>query len=120
MGVSRRLRTKLGNTRTSDVSIKSRSWPPRGSHHAPDKRPTTRAPERPTTGRRYSADVAEETSRDDLTAAIGARRELGKEYEDAVVDSFVARLAPGSQSPRCLWRLPAPKDCSCPGPESRP
>jgi hypothetical protein len=24
--------------------------------------------------RRYSADVAEETSRDDLTAAIGARR----------------------------------------------
>jgi hypothetical protein len=36
--------------------------------------------------------VAEETSRDDPTAAIGARRELGKEYEDAVVESLVARL----------------------------
>ena len=109
--------------------------------------------------------MSEETSRDDLAAAIGARRELGKEYEDAVVDSFVARLdqriaervdeqlaerlgskptakapasAPakegaahsfilgmaslfaGSQSPRCLQRLPAPKDCSCRGPESPP
>jgi hypothetical protein len=31
-------------------------------------------------------------ARDDLTAAIGARHELGKDYEDAVVDSFVARL----------------------------
>jgi hypothetical protein len=31
-------------------------------------------------------------AREDLTAAIGARRELGKDYEDAVVDSFVARL----------------------------
>ena len=36
--------------------------------------------------------MAEETSRDDLTSAIGARRELGNEYEDSVVDSFVARL----------------------------
>ena len=34
----------------------------------------------------------DEPARDDLTAAIGARRELGKDYEDAVVDSFVARL----------------------------
>jgi hypothetical protein len=31
-------------------------------------------------------------ARDELSAAIGARRELGKDYEDAVVDSFVARL----------------------------
>jgi hypothetical protein len=31
-------------------------------------------------------------AREDLSAAIGARRELGKDYEDAVVDSFVARL----------------------------
>jgi len=29
-------------------------------------------------------------SRDDLAAAVGARRELGPEYEDAVIDSFVA------------------------------
>jgi hypothetical protein len=34
---SRPRRTKFGNARTSDVSIKSWSWPPRGSHHAPDK-----------------------------------------------------------------------------------
>jgi hypothetical protein len=34
----------------------------------------------------------DQPARDDLTAAIGARRELGKDYEDAVVDSFVARL----------------------------
>ena len=31
-------------------------------------------------------------TRDDLVAAIGARRELGPEYEDAVLDSFLARL----------------------------
>jgi hypothetical protein len=38
-------------------------------------------------------DVAEESpTRDDVAAAIGARRELGAEYEDAVIDSFVARL----------------------------
>jgi hypothetical protein len=36
--------------------------------------------------------VAEESSRDDVAAAIGARRELGPDYEDAVIDSFVARL----------------------------
>ena len=43
--------------------------------------------------RRYPGGVSDDQpARDDLTAAIGARRELGKEYEDAVVDSFVARL----------------------------
>jgi len=43
--------------------------------------------------RHYSGGVADDQpARDDLTAAIGARRELGKDYEDAVVDSFVARL----------------------------
>jgi hypothetical protein len=31
-------------------------------------------------------------TRDDLTAAVGARRELGPEYEDAVLDSFLAKL----------------------------
>jgi hypothetical protein len=31
-------------------------------------------------------------TRDELEAALGARRELGKDYEDAVLDSFVARL----------------------------
>jgi hypothetical protein len=31
-------------------------------------------------------------TRDDLTAAVGARRELGPDYEDAVLDSFLARL----------------------------
>jgi hypothetical protein len=36
--------------------------------------------------------MAEESSRDDVAAAIGARRELGPDYEDAVIDSFVARL----------------------------
>jgi RNA 3'-terminal phosphate cyclase len=41
----------------------------------------------------YPCGVTEELpAREDLAAAIGARRELGKEYEDAVVDSFVARL----------------------------
>jgi VIT1/CCC1 family predicted Fe2+/Mn2+ transporter len=30
--------------------------------------------------------------RDDLTAAVGARRELGPDYEDAVLDGFLARL----------------------------
>jgi hypothetical protein len=34
----------------------------------------------------------DQPARDDLTAAIGARRELGKDYEDAVVDSFIARM----------------------------
>ncbi|MBD0293077.1 MAG: hypothetical protein ICV70_05840 [Jiangellaceae bacterium] len=32
----------------------------------------------------------ERPSRDDVAAAIGARRELGPEYQDAVVDSFLA------------------------------
>jgi hypothetical protein len=38
--------------------------------------------------------VPEDTgpTRDDLTAAVGARRELGPDYEDAVLDSFLARL----------------------------
>jgi hypothetical protein len=31
-------------------------------------------------------------TRDDLTAAVGARRELGPDYEDAVLDGFLARL----------------------------
>jgi hypothetical protein len=31
-------------------------------------------------------------TRDELRAALGARRDLGAEYEDAVLDSFVARL----------------------------
>ncbi|RJK98076.1 hypothetical protein [Vallicoccus soli] len=31
-------------------------------------------------------------TRDELRAALGARRDLGPEYEDAVLDSFVARL----------------------------
>jgi NAD(P)-dependent dehydrogenase (short-subunit alcohol dehydrogenase family) len=41
----------------------------------------------------YPGDVTDDLpARDDLSAAIGARRELGADYEDAVVDSFVARL----------------------------
>jgi hypothetical protein len=38
--------------------------------------------------------VPEDTgsTRDDLTAAVGARRELGPDYEDAVLDGFLARL----------------------------
>jgi VIT1/CCC1 family predicted Fe2+/Mn2+ transporter len=38
--------------------------------------------------------VPEDTgsTRDDLTAAVGARRELGPDYEDAVLDNFLARL----------------------------
>lgn len=32
------------------------------------------------------------STRDDLTAAVGARRELGPDYEDAVLDGFLARL----------------------------
>jgi hypothetical protein len=38
--------------------------------------------------------VPEETgpTRADLTAAVAARRELGPDYEDAVLDSFLARL----------------------------
>jgi 16S rRNA C1402 (ribose-2'-O) methylase RsmI len=31
-------------------------------------------------------------TRADLTAAVAARRELGPDYEDAVLDSFLARL----------------------------
>jgi hypothetical protein len=30
--------------------------------------------------------------RDDLAAAVAARRDLGPDYEDAVLDSFLARL----------------------------
>jgi hypothetical protein len=30
--------------------------------------------------------------RADLSAAVGARRELGPDYEDAVLDSFLARI----------------------------
>jgi hypothetical protein len=96
VGVSRRLRTKFGNARTSDVSIKSWSWPPRGSHHAPDKTDHESARQDCDHSDRlahYPGGVTEEPpAREDLAAAIGARRELGKEYEDAVVDSFVARL----------------------------
>jgi VIT1/CCC1 family predicted Fe2+/Mn2+ transporter len=45
-------------------------------------------------GRLYPGEVPEDTgsTRDDLTAAVGARRELGPDYEDAVLDSFLARL----------------------------
>jgi hypothetical protein len=33
-----------------------------------------------------------ESSRDDLQAAVAARRELGRDYEDAVLDSFLDRI----------------------------
>lgn len=33
-----------------------------------------------------------EPRREDLQAALGARRELGPEYEDAVIDSFLERV----------------------------
>lgn len=33
-----------------------------------------------------------EPRREDLQAALGARRELGPEYEDAVLDSFLERV----------------------------
>jgi hypothetical protein len=33
-----------------------------------------------------------ESPREDLQAAVAARRELGREYEDAVLDSFLDRL----------------------------
>ncbi len=36
--------------------------------------------------------AAPEVSRDDLTAAVEARRELGPEAERALVDSFLARV----------------------------
>jgi hypothetical protein len=85
VGVSRRLRTKFGNARTSDVSIKSWSWPPRGSHHALDKTDHESARQDGDHSDRlahYPGGVTEEPpAREDLAAAIGARRELGKEYE---------------------------------------
>src|SRR5215218_2364691 len=42
----------------------------------------------------HPGEVPEDTgpTRDDLTAAVGARRELGPDYEDAVLDGFLARL----------------------------
>jgi hypothetical protein len=45
-------------------------------------------------GRLYPGEVPEDARpmRDDLTAAVGARRELGPDYEDAVLDGFLARL----------------------------
>ena len=45
-------------------------------------------------GRLYPGEMPDDTgpTRDDLTAAVGARRELGPDYEDAVLDSFLARL----------------------------
>jgi hypothetical protein len=44
--------------------------------------------------RLYPGEVPADTgpTRDDLTAAVGARRELGPDYEDAVLDGFLARL----------------------------
>ena len=44
--------------------------------------------------RLYPGDVPDDAqpTRDDLTAAVGARRELGPDYEDAVLESFLARL----------------------------
>ena len=44
--------------------------------------------------RLYPGEVPEDSgpTRDDLTAAVGARRELGSDYEDAVLDAFLARL----------------------------
>jgi hypothetical protein len=44
--------------------------------------------------RLYPGGVPEDTglTRADLTAAVAARRELGPDYEDAVLDSFLARL----------------------------
>jgi hypothetical protein len=48
----------------------------------------------PRPGRLYPGEVPADTgpTRDDLTAAVGARRELGPDYEDAVLDGFLARL----------------------------
>ncbi len=48
----------------------------------------------PRPGRLYPGEVPDNTGpmRDDLTAAVGARRELGPDYEDAVLDGFMARL----------------------------
>lgn len=48
----------------------------------------------PRPGRLYPGEVPDDTGpmRDDLTAAVGARRELGPDYEDAVLDGFIARL----------------------------
>ena len=48
----------------------------------------------PRPGRLYPGEVPDDTgpTRDDLTAAVGARRELGPDYEDAVLDGFLARL----------------------------
>jgi hypothetical protein len=45
-------------------------------------------------GRLYPGEVPDDTgpTRDDLTAAVGARRELGPDYEDAVLDGFLDRL----------------------------
>lgn len=42
----------------------------------------------------YPGRVPEDTglTRADLTAAVAARRELGPDYEDAVLDSFLTRL----------------------------
>jgi hypothetical protein len=44
--------------------------------------------------RLYAGEVPEDTgpARADLAAAVAARRELGPDYEDAVLDSFLARL----------------------------
>jgi hypothetical protein len=44
--------------------------------------------------RPYPGEVPEDTgpARADLAAAVAARRELGPDYEDAVLDSFLARL----------------------------
>jgi hypothetical protein len=48
----------------------------------------------PRPGRLYPGEVPDDTgpTRDDLAAAVGARRELGPDYEDAVLDGFLARL----------------------------
>jgi hypothetical protein len=43
-------------------------------------------------GPRLTGMAEPESSRDDLQAAVAARRELGRDYEDAVLDSFLDRI----------------------------
>jgi hypothetical protein len=86
--VSRRLKKRSwGDERT--VTISTRGRLASANHFSHARQDGDQSDRR----RHYPGGVTEELpAREDLAAAIGARRELGKEYEDAVVDSFVARL----------------------------
>ncbi len=56
--------------------------------------------------------------KDDLRAAVGARRELGPEYEDAVIESFLEKLD-HSIAAREVAAQPAPRPKPAPA-ESGP